>query len=202
MRSSLLDIRTVTIALATVSGIFTFFVAFEFVSDRVGGWPLGYVASGVFATVAFVVVLPIARRYLAKPFESMSPLVDRSIADKWKPSVEAPRAFEETIFARVVKVGIGRQGCWSYKLPIQIGELLEGTLREVDGQEFSWMIVSKTKLTAFLNGEDIDYGTGEEDIRAADIDWKGRKGRWYLVVDAYLKQNPRKVQVELRRIRT
>ena len=129
------------------------------------------------------------------------PLVKRFLAKEPKSTDDSARVVEETIVERDVSVGTGREGCWSYRVPIQIGDVLEGTLREVEGQEFSWMIVSKTTLTAFLNGEDIDYGTGEEDVRAAEIDWTGKKGRWYLVVDAYLKQYPRKVHVELRRVR-
>lgn len=99
-----------------------------------------------------------------------------------------------------MEVGPGREG-WDYEIPLDVGENLEGSLREIDGQTFDWMITTQAKYFAWINGENLDYVDGEEDVRAATIKWTvPRKGRWFLVLDAYGKQYARDVRVHLRRV--
>src|SRR5437879_4680330 len=44
---------------------------------------------------------------------------------------------EETLFDETVEVKPGREGAWSFELPLQIGDTLEGNLREEDLETFN-----------------------------------------------------------------
>lgn len=115
---------------------------------------------------------------------------------------KSPRRVIETIHDDEVEVNAGREGCWDYELPLEIGDTLEGDIREVDGYDFDWMICSSKEFSVFLNGGDPEIIEGETDVVAATIDWKvTEQGRWYLVLVAYGKVYSRNVYVKLRRVR-
>ncbi|HKW43966.1 MAG TPA: hypothetical protein VJP06_07235 [Thermoplasmata archaeon] len=198
------DLRRIQVAIASVFALFAFLVAFIVVSDRFGGAPTGEILAGTIAVVIFVVAFAIAPRLLSKGREGQAPGSIPPVAvsgeDEAMLAVEIDEdAGEETIFDRKVIVPPGRGG-WEYEIPLDVGEHLEGSLREVDGQTFNWMITTQSKYHAWINGEDADFVEGEEDVRAATIDWiVPRKERWFLVLDAYGKQYPRDVRVLLRR---
>jgi hypothetical protein len=52
-----LDSKSLRLAIAAVLAFFSFLVAFFIVSDRLGGWPLGYVVAFAIATMIFLAVL-------------------------------------------------------------------------------------------------------------------------------------------------
>jgi hypothetical protein len=107
----------------------------------------------------------------------------------------------ETIFDDLVEVNSGREGCWDFELPLEVGDTLRGTLREVDGYEFGWMILTAEEFAGFLNGSNPDNVEGEENVRAASIEWQlTEDGPWHLVLEAYGKQYTREVRVLLRRV--
>jgi hypothetical protein len=239
-----LDSKSLRLAIAAVFAFFSFLVAFFIVSDRLGGWPLGYVVAFAIATMIFLAVLAIAPRLVAKSGTSPSRERARPPLPQPTTSVQAPvhedvpvgvrvgqesRAANmvkekpqarldepppnkadrfvppppeiETIFDDIVEVNSGRGGCWDLELPLEVGDTLRGTLREVDGYEFGWMILPGEEFAAFLNGDNPDNVEGEENVRAASIEWQlTEKGPWHLVIEAYGKQYTREVRVLLRRI--
>ena len=205
MRTALRGRRPLQVAAATVLAAFAFLSTFFSVSDRLGGAPLGYLISILLALVVFVLALGIASRLVAKPTPPSStldiPLTTRRENEPLP--VEAPieEPDEETLFEDVVVVNPGRSGCWDYEIPLDVGEHLEGSLRETDGQTFNWMIMTQANFLAWVNGGDPDFVEAEEDVRAAAIHWKvPRRERWFLVIDAYLKQYARRVSVHLRQV--
>ena len=204
MRTALRGRRPLEIAAATVLAAFAFLSTFFSVSDRLGGAPFGYLVSILLALVVFVLALGIASRLVVRPAPSSRLDVPLTTGSEDEPlPVEAPieEPDEETIFEDVVVVNPGRSGCWDYEIPLDVGEDLKGSLRETDGQTFNWMIMTQANFLAWVNGEDPDYVDAEEDVRAAAIHWKvPRRDRWFLVIDAYLKQYPRRVSVHLRQV--
>lgn len=110
---------------------------------------------------------------------------------------------EEVIFDDVVVVNPGREGAWPHALPLQIGDSLDGYLRENNLDTFNWGIMNERNLSAFLNG-DAEWTTvaGEENVKATPIHWKcSKKGKWFLVLDALGKQYGREVHVTLQWVR-
>lgn len=198
MRTTLRGRRPVEIATATVLAVFAFLSTFFSVSDRLGGAPLGYLISILLALVVFLAVL-VASRWVAKP-SGTKPFASRD-EDEPLPAAPPEEPGEETIFEEVVDINPARAGAWDYEIPLDVGDTLEGSLRETDGQTFNWMIMTQANFLAWVNGDDPDYVEGEEDVRVAAIDWKvPRRERWFLVIDAFGKQIRRRVSVHLRQV--
>jgi len=243
MRFPSLDSKSLRLAFAAVFAFFGFLVAFVIISDRLGGWPLGYVVAFAIAVVIFFAVLAIAPQFIAKsgPLKSLErgPLPRKPITfgeervredipiepkprrerrastvGREKPHVRdiepPPNEIDifarqppeiETIFDGIVDVNSGREGCWDFELPLDVGDRLRGTLREVDGYEFGWMILTGEEFASFLNGDDPDIVEGEENVKAASIEWQATEsGPCHLVLEAYGKQYTREVRVLLRRL--
>jgi len=224
MEAPRINPNSLRLAIASVFAFFGFLVAFFIVSDRLGGWPLGHVVAFSIAIVIFVVILTLAPRFVAKPVKSTprdegpAPSLESNTAKNRvseKPATKSlqppvrrpPAGFVptppgiETIFDDIVEVNSGREGCWNFELPLEVGDKLRGTLREVDGYEFGWMILTGEELARFLNGEDLEAVEGDENVRAASIEWELTEDRpWHLVLEAYGKQYTREVRVLLRRV--
>ncbi len=243
MGSPSLDSKSLRLAFAAVFAFFGFLVAFVIISDRLGGWPLGYVVALAIAVVIFFAVLAIAPQFVAKSSPSKSleggppprkpitigqervredvpiePMPRRgrpaTTVGREKTLVRAiephpneidsfvrPPSKIETIFDGIVEVKSGREGCWDFELPLDVSDRLRGTLREVDGYEFGWMILTGEEFASFLNGDDPDIVEGEENVKAASIEWQATEnGPWHLVLEAYGKQYTREVRVLLRRL--
>lgn len=204
------DFRRLRIAVAAVFAVFAFLVAFFLVSDRLGGGSPGYAVSALIALLFFLAAFALAPRFVtnaraSKSRESPQPAAATTIApveraESLLVETSVEESGEETIFDDRVEVPPGRQG-WDYEIPLDVGDTLEGSLREIDGQAFNWMIMTEANYYGWINGEDPDHVEGEEDVRAVRIEWKvPRPERWFLVIDAYGKQYPRDVRVHLRRV--
>ena len=224
MGSPRLNPNSLRLAVASVFAFFGFLVAFFIVSDRLGGWPLGYVVAGLIAVTLFLVILMIVPRFGLKSATataraegrrpSLEPKRSENIvkerptprATLEPPRVPAARVVRptpevETIFDDIVEVRSGREGCWDYELPLEVGDKLRVTLREVDGYDFGWMIMPGEDLAGFLNGNDIATVDGEENVKAASFEWEQMgKGPRHLVLEAYGKQYTREIRVVLRRV--
>lgn len=86
-------------------------------------------------------------------------------------------------------------------LDLHKGDTITGSLDEVDGETFDWYIVDERNLVKFKRKEEYTHLRGDEGLGAYHLKKMSisKDGPWFLLVSTYGKQNPRRVQVRLRK---
>lgn len=82
------------------------------------------------------------------------------------------------------------------------GDVVEGTLRETDGQSFDLYIMDERNYARFSASRDEKSAREFLDESSYFVRWiVPRSGEWYFVLDLYSKQYSRKIEIVLRRSR-
>jgi hypothetical protein len=79
------------------------------------------------------------------------------------------------------------------------GDVVEGTLKERDGQSFDCYIIDERNYPRFSSTREGRIVKEFMDDSSYFVKWQVRRaGVWYIVFDLYGKQNPRSIEVSLR----
>ena len=170
-------------AIVGLSGFFAFVSSFLTISSLLGG---GWVGVGISVTLALITVsiLSLAWRSFVKRHSAGTPVNDE-VCDPG-PHVLEPKGREKIL------------------LNVKKNYEIRGHIVETEGQKFDWRIMSEQDIVRLYRNENTlstGIGPAEWDVPASEVKWKvPREGSWYMVLDAGRKQNPRSVEVHLRRV--
>ena len=87
------------------------------------------------------------------------------------------------------------------QLRVMDGELVKGHLRELQRQGFEWYIANEENMILLLKSDFDRFKSVREgrDEVAYKGNWRvNGEGPWYLILDMYMKQIRRRVEVNLR----
>ncbi len=189
--------KSVGLAVGGVGALLAFLIAFFTLSDRLGGWPWGFVTTSAITLAVFLVVASGASTALSGgPTQASAP------TGAGEPTIgkvsKTARKGTQVLYNTTVHVEALKSA--ELELDVRKGDVVEGNLGEKDDQDFHWWIVTERNLVKLRGKEEFNYEKGEENTVSALVKWKvPRDTYWYLVLSAERMWYDRKVSVYLRR---
>jgi hypothetical protein len=171
-----------------VGTFFLFLVPFLAASTYFGGGLAGISVSVMLALIVAAGLVTIWPRFHqeAKPTQIVSKKTSHRKNDSTYACPSGPYA---VVSGSPTRVGLN----------IEPGEKLDGFVEEIDGDYFDWFIVNENNMIRFLNGEDFDYVSGDENVQASKVKCRiSQDGPWYLMLDIGNRRYDRKVVVNFR----
>ncbi len=173
-----------TFIVVGLGGFFAFISSFLTISSLLGGgW--GGIGISIILALATVVILGLGWRRFFKHRRGSETLIDNEVCDPG-PHTLGPRGREKIL------------------LHVKKNYQIRGHVVEREGQKFDWGIMSEQNVVRlYRNQSTLKAGVGpsEWDVPASEVSWRvPREGPWYMVLDTSRKQNPRTVEIHLRRV--